>query len=61
MKPVDNVLKDAGLEKKDVNEIILVGGSTRIPKVQDLVKAYFNGKVRLPGIYPSYTHTYIKT
>ena len=46
MKPVDKVLEDADLEKKDVDEIVLVGGSTRIPKVQQLVKDFFQGKVR---------------
>jgi heat shock protein 5 len=34
LKPVEKVLKDAGLKKTDVNEIVLVGGSTRIPKVR---------------------------
>jgi heat shock protein 5 len=41
MKPVDQVLSDAKLKKSDVNEVILVGGSTRIPKVQELLKKYF--------------------
>lgn len=39
------VLEDADLQKKDVDEIVLVGGSTRIPKVQQLVKEFFDGKV----------------
>ena len=37
-------MKDADMEKKDIDEIVLVGGSTRIPKVQQLVKDYFGGK-----------------
>ncbi len=39
-------LEDANLKKEDIDEIVLVGGSTRIPKVQQLIKDYFNGKVR---------------
>lgn len=44
IKPVELALKDAGLKKNEVHEIILVGGSTRIPKVQQLLKDFFNGK-----------------
>jgi len=51
MKPVEQVLKDAGLKKDDVHEIVLVGGSTRIPKVQQLLKEYF-GKEPSKGINP---------
>jgi molecular chaperone DnaK len=39
--PVEQALKDAGLEAKDVDEVVLVGGSTRIPKVQQMVKDFF--------------------
>ncbi|KAF4031617.1 Hsp70 protein [Phytophthora infestans] len=42
--PVEKVMKDADLKKSEVDEIVLVGGSTRIPKVQQLIKDYFNGK-----------------
>lgn len=45
MKPVKQVLDDSDLKKEDIDEIVLVGGSTRIPKVQQLVKEFFNGKV----------------
>ena len=38
--PVENALKDAGVSKSDINEVVLVGGSTRIPAVQQLVKEY---------------------
>ena len=38
--PVENALKDAGITKNDINEVVLVGGSTRIPSVQQLVKEY---------------------
>lgn len=52
LKPVATVLKDAGMKKSDVDEIVLVGGSTRIPKVQKLVKDFFNGKEPNRGINP---------
>lgn len=44
MAPVEQVLKDAKLSKNDVNEIVLVGGSTRIPKIRELLSTFFNGK-----------------
>ena len=44
MEPVDKVLQDAKMSKGEVDEIILVGGSTRIPKIQKLLSDYFNGK-----------------
>ena len=47
MKPVQKVMEDSDLSKTELDEIVLVGGSTRIPKVQQLVKEYFNGKVNL--------------
>ena len=52
MKPVQKVLEDADMNKKDVDEIVLVGGSTRIPKVQQLVKEFFNNKEPSRGINP---------
>lgn len=52
MKPVQKVLEDADMNKKDVDEIVLVGGSTRIPKIQQLVKEFFNGKEPSRGINP---------
>ncbi|KAI1301198.1 Heat shock 70 kDa protein C [Halotydeus destructor] len=52
LKPVQKVLEDADMQKKDVDEIVLVGGSTRIPKVQQLVKEFFNGKEPTRGINP---------
>merc|ERR1719327_2396012 len=48
--PVGKVMSDAGLKKSEVDEIVLVGGSTRIPKVQQLLKDYFNGKTPNRGI-----------
>jgi L1 cell adhesion molecule like protein len=50
--PVENVLKDAGLSKNQVDEVVLVGGSTRIPKVQQLITEYFNGKEPNKSINP---------
>ena len=44
MIPVEQVLKDSKLSKTQINEIVLVGGSTRIPKVQQLLSEFFNGK-----------------
>lgn len=52
LKPVQKVLEDADLQKKDIDEIVLVGGSTRIPKVQQLVREFFNGKEPTRGINP---------
>jgi len=52
MKPVQKVLDDSDLQKKEIDEIVLVGGSTRIPKVQQLVKEFFNGKEPSRGINP---------
>merc|ERR1711881_435422 len=52
LKPVQKVLEDADLSKKDIDEIVLVGGSTRIPKIQSLVKEFFSGKEPSRGINP---------
>ncbi|KAL0276402.1 UNVERIFIED_CONTAM: hypothetical protein PYX00_003989 [Menopon gallinae] len=52
MTPVQKVLEDAAMNKKDVDEIVLVGGSTRIPKIQSLVKEFFGGKEPSRGINP---------
>jgi len=52
LKPVQKVLEDSDLGKKEIDEIVLVGGSTRIPKIQQLVKEFFNGKEPSRGINP---------
>jgi heat shock protein 5 len=52
LKPVATVLKDGGLKKSEVDEVVLVGGSTRIPKIQKLVKDFFGGKDPNRGINP---------
>jgi len=50
--PVEKVLKDSRLDKKSVHQIVLVGGSTRIPKVQQLLQDFFNGKELNRSINP---------
>ena len=52
MDPVEKVLKDAKMDKASVHEIVLVGGSTRIPKIQKLVSDFFSGKEPNRSINP---------
>lgn len=52
MVPVKKVMEDGDMEISEIDEIVLVGGSTRIPKVQQLVKEYFGGKEPSRGINP---------
>ena len=52
MEPVKKVLSDAGMKKSEMDEIVLVGGSTRIPKIQEMLKDFFNGKEPNRGINP---------
>jgi heat shock protein 5 len=52
MGPVKQVLEDGNMKKNQIDEIVLVGGSTRIPKVQELIKKYFDGKEPNRGINP---------
>jgi molecular chaperone DnaK len=49
--PVEQALKDAGLKPSDIDEVVLVGGTTRIPKIQELVRQYF-GKEPHKGVNP---------
>ena len=51
-EPVEKVLQDAKMSKSNVHEIVLVGGSTRIPKIQNQLSEYFNGKQLCKGINP---------
>ncbi len=51
LKPCEQALKDAGLKAPDINEVILVGGSTRIPKVQEIVEKFF-GRKPSKGVNP---------
>jgi len=52
LKPVQDVLTDSKIPKSQIDEIVLVGGSTRIPKIQSLIKDFFNGKEPNRGINP---------
>lgn len=52
MEPVQRVLRDAGMDKRSVDEIVLVGGSTRIPKIQQLLSNFFHGKELCKSINP---------
>jgi len=52
MEPVERVLRDSKIDKSSVHEIVLVGGSTRIPKVQKMVSDFFNGKEPNKSINP---------
>ena len=52
LKTVEQVLKDAKVRKAEVNDIVLVGGSTRIPKVQQLLEEFFDGKKASKRINP---------
>lgn len=52
LEPVEKVLKDAGVQKGQVDDIVLVGGSTRIPKIQKMVSDFFGGKELCKSINP---------
>ena len=52
MEPVGKVLADAKLSKGQVDEVVLVGGSTRIPKIQEMLSTFFNGKELCKGVNP---------
>jgi heat shock protein 5 len=52
LQPVQKVLEDSKLKKSEIDEIVMVGGSTRIPKVQQLIKDFFGGKQPNQGINP---------
>merc|ERR1712070_339016 len=52
LDPVEKVLRDAGMDKRSVHDVVLVGGSTRIPKVQSLLSDFFGGKELCKSINP---------
>jgi heat shock protein 1/8 len=52
LAPVETVLKDSGMSKAEVDEIVLVGGSTRIPKIQAMLQEFFDGKEASKSINP---------
>eukprot|EP01084_Bolivina_argentea_P199563 341457_1 len=58
MELIFKVLSDAKMTKSDIHEIILVGGSSRIPKIQQMIRVYFNGKELCKSINPEEAATY---
>lgn len=52
MEPVERVIKDAKMDKSSIDEVVLVGGSTRIPKIQQMLSEFFNGKELNKSINP---------
>ncbi|XP_039041446.1 heat shock cognate 70 kDa protein 2-like [Hibiscus syriacus] len=52
MEPVEKCLRDAKMDKSSVHDVVLIGGSTRIPKVQQLLRDFFNGKELCKSINP---------
>ena len=52
MEPVEKCLRDAKMDKSSIHDVVLVGGSTRIPKVQQLLQDFFNGKELCKSINP---------
>jgi molecular chaperone DnaK len=52
LRHIDTALSDADISKSEIKEIVMVGGSTRVPKVQELVSEYFNGKELNKGVNP---------
>lgn len=52
LAPIDQLLRDAKLSKDQINEVVMVGGSTRIPKIREMVSAYFGGKKLNDSVHP---------
>ena len=52
LEPVEKALDDANMERSAINEVVLVGGSTRIPKIQKLLTEFFGGKELNKSINP---------
>ena len=52
IKPLDDVLTEAKIGKKEIHEVLLIGGSTRIPYIQKMVSDYFDGKVLNKSVNP---------
>ncbi|CAF1024188.1 unnamed protein product [Didymodactylos carnosus] len=53
LQPIERALHDSKLDKASINEIVLVGGSTRIPKVQEILENFFNGKKLNQSVNPN--------
>lgn len=58
LKPVEKVLKDSKMSKSQIHEVVLVGGSTRIPKIQSMLSEFFNGKELNKSINPDESVAY---
>merc|ERR1719333_209357 len=52
MGPVEKAMRDSGIDKRNVHDVVMVGGSTRIPKVQNMIQEFFNGKEPNRSINP---------
>merc|ERR1712183_871044 len=52
MGPVEQCLRDSGIDKNDVHEVVLGGGSTRIPRVQAMIQEFFDGKTLNTSVNP---------
>jgi len=52
MAPMEQVLRDAKMSKEQVHEVVMVGGSSRIPKIREMVSAFFNGKRLNDSVHP---------
>ncbi len=52
MAPMDQLLRDAKMSKEDIHEIVMVGGSSRIPKIREMLSTYFNGKKLNDSVNP---------
>jgi len=52
MAPLEQVLRDANLSKTEIHEVVMVGGSTRIPKIRDMVSSFFHGKKLNDSVHP---------
>jgi len=50
--PLEQVLSDAKMSKADIHEVVMVGGSTRVPKIRELVSSFFNGKKLNDSVHP---------
>jgi len=50
--PLENVLRDASMSKTDIHEVVMVGGSTRIPKIREMVSQFFHGKKLNDSVHP---------
>ncbi len=52
LEPINAVMRDSGFSKSQIDEVVMVGGSTRIPKIREMVSAFFNGKKLNDSVHP---------